>query len=75
LTSLHATVVLLQARFSRLERGLIGKADRIGRCRECGLLFRVLREGKEFCSPRHANTFWRREKRQTSKRNVEAVRK
>ena len=53
---------LLEAIYLQL-RGLIGDADRIGRCRECGLLFRVLREGKEFCSPQHANTYWRRQHR------------
>jgi hypothetical protein len=33
----------------------------------------VLREGKEFCSPQHANTSWRREKRRAARGDAAKV--
>ena len=57
---------LLEATYLHLRR-MIGGADRIGRCRECGQLYLQGREDKEFCSPQHANTYWRRERRRSSK--------
>lgn len=52
---------LLESAYLRLRR-LVDDPGRIGRCRECGALFRVLRESRKFCSPQHANAYWGREK-------------
>jgi len=57
---------LLEAIYLHLRR-IIGGADRIGRCRECGQLHLQGREDKEFCSPQHANTYWRRNRRQAGR--------
>jgi hypothetical protein len=57
---------LLEAIYLLLRR-LIGEADRIGRCRECGLLFRVPREGRDFCLPQHPKTYRGREKRRSGR--------
>jgi len=42
---------------------LISQGEQIGRCRECGLLFRQGRKDNRFCSTRHRNTYWQRSHR------------
>lgn len=42
---------------------VITQGERVGRCRECGLLFPQRRRDNQFCSTKHRNTYWQRRHR------------
>lgn len=39
---------------------MITQGERVGRCRECGLLFLQRRKDNQFCSTRHRSSYWQR---------------
>jgi hypothetical protein len=55
-------------RFHCRQRLLEAPLPRRGYCQECRALFTIRREGRRFCSPTCANTYWRRLKRKQQKK-------